>query len=85
MFVKDSNREELIQQRTLELRASEERFHNIISISTDGIVIVDGFGMILFCKPDCEIPFRPQGGGTPGRTVRLSDCRGRDHGTGYRQ
>ena len=51
MVVKDSNLEELIQQRTTELRASEARFHNIVSISTDGIVIVDGFGMILFVNP----------------------------------
>ncbi len=57
MVVKDSDPKELIQQRTPELRASEERFHNIVSISTDGIVIVDGFGMILFVNPAAKSLF----------------------------
>lgn len=51
MLVKDSSLKELIQQRTLELRASEARFHNIVSISTDGIVIVDNAGKVLFVNP----------------------------------
>ena len=51
MIDKDSNLNELIRQRTLELDASEARFDNIVSISTDGIVIVDGIGMILFVNP----------------------------------
>jgi signal transduction histidine kinase len=51
MTADDSKRKELIQQLTLEIRASEARFHNIVSISTDGIVIVDGFGTILFVNP----------------------------------
>ncbi len=53
----DSNLNDLIQQRTLELRASEARFHNVVTISTDGIVIVDGFGMILFVNPAAESLF----------------------------
>ena len=51
MLAEESNLNELIQQRTLELRASEARFHNIASISTEGIVIVDGLGVILFVNP----------------------------------
>lgn len=46
----DANLKELINQRTQELRASEARFHNIVSITTDGIVIVDGIGMIIFAN-----------------------------------
>jgi diguanylate cyclase (GGDEF)-like protein/PAS domain S-box-containing protein len=57
MVVKEPDLKELIQQRTLELRASEERFHNIVSISTDGIVIVDRFGMILFVNPAANFLF----------------------------
>jgi len=57
MIDEKSGLKELIQQRSLELRASEERFHNIISISTDGIVIVDGFGMILFVNPAAKSLF----------------------------
>lgn len=57
MFGKDSNLKELIQQRTLELRASEARFHNIVSTNTDGIVIVDGTGMILFVNPAAKSLF----------------------------
>jgi diguanylate cyclase (GGDEF)-like protein/PAS domain S-box-containing protein len=51
MLGKDATQEDIIQQRTLELRGSEARFHNIVTLSTDGIVIVDGFGMILFVNP----------------------------------
>ncbi len=51
MTVDDSKLKELIQQRTLELKASEARFHNVVDISTDGIIIVDRFGTILFCNP----------------------------------
>jgi PAS domain S-box-containing protein len=48
MLDRHSHLEELIRQRTLELRASEARFHNIVSISTEGILIVDGTGSIIF-------------------------------------
>jgi PAS domain S-box-containing protein len=51
MFDRVSDLEELMRQRTLELRASEARFHNIVSISTDGILIVDGSGSIIFTNP----------------------------------
>jgi len=57
MFGNDPELKELIHQQTLELRASEERFHNIVSITTDAIVIVDGFGMILFANPAAEYLF----------------------------
>jgi diguanylate cyclase (GGDEF)-like protein/PAS domain S-box-containing protein len=57
MLVKDSGLKELIQQRTLELRASEARFHNIVSISTDGIVIVDNAGKVLFVNPAAKSLF----------------------------
>ncbi len=57
MVVKEPDLKELIQQRSLELRASEERFHNIVSISTDGIVIIDGSGKILFVNPAAKYLF----------------------------
>jgi signal transduction histidine kinase len=57
MFGNDPELKELIHQQTLELRESEARFHNIVSITTDGIVIVDGFGMILFVNPAAEYLF----------------------------
>lgn len=57
MFGKDSNLKEQIRQRTRELRASEARFHNIVSISTDGIVIIDGVGKILFINPAAKSIF----------------------------
>ncbi len=38
-------------------RASDVRFHNVVTISSDGIVIVDGFGMILFVNPAAESLF----------------------------
>jgi diguanylate cyclase (GGDEF)-like protein/PAS domain S-box-containing protein len=57
MFGRDPSLKELIQQRTLELRASEARFHNIVSTSTDGIVIVDNVGKILFVNPAAKSLF----------------------------
>ena len=51
MLGKDPDQEDLIRQRTLELRASEARFHNTVSITSDGILIVDGHGTILFVNP----------------------------------
>jgi len=57
MFDNDSNLKEVIQQQMLELRASEARFHNIVTISTDGIVIVDNVGKILFVNPAAKSLF----------------------------
>lgn len=57
MFGNDSKLKELMEQRTLELRASEARFHNIVTISSDGIVIVDGVGLIRFVNPAAESLF----------------------------
>ena len=57
MKCKDSNLEELIQEQTLELRACKARFHNIVSISTDGIIIVDPFGKIHFVNPAAKSLF----------------------------
>jgi PAS domain S-box-containing protein len=57
MFDNDSNLKEVIQQQALELRASEARFHNIVTISTDGIVIVDNVGKILFVNPAAKSLF----------------------------
>ena len=57
MLDKDSDLKKLIRQRTLELRASEARFHNMVSISTDGIIIVDSFGIILFVNPAAKSLF----------------------------
>jgi len=51
MVAKDPNLKEMFDRQSLELRASRERFHNIVTISTEGIVIVDGFGVILFVNP----------------------------------
>ena len=39
---------ERIERLTKELYASEARFRNIVTISSDGIVIVDEFGIICF-------------------------------------
>jgi PAS domain S-box-containing protein len=52
----------IIAQRTLELRASEARFRNIVSISSDGIFIVDGMGVIRFVNPAAEILFGRKAG-----------------------
>ena len=57
MFAKDSDLKEIIQQRTQEMRACEARFHNIVTISTDGVVIVDSFGKILFVNPAAKFLF----------------------------
>jgi len=51
------NQHKLVKLWTLKLRASEARFNNIVSISTDGIVIVDGYGVILFVNPTAESLF----------------------------
>lgn len=53
----DSKLKELMELRTLELRASEARFHNIVTISSDGIVIVDEVGLIRFVNPAAEAIF----------------------------
>ncbi|GFO57240.1 hypothetical protein GMSM_42470 [Geomonas sp. Red276] len=50
MLDRHSQLEEMIRQRTLELRASEARFHNIVSISTEGILILDRAGCIIFAN-----------------------------------
>ncbi len=57
MFGNDSKLKELMEQRTLELRASEARFHNIVTLSSDGIIIVDGVGLIRFVNPAAESLF----------------------------
>jgi PAS domain S-box-containing protein len=57
MFGNDSKLKELMEQQALELRASEARFHNIVTISSDGIVIVDGVGAICFVNPAAESLF----------------------------
>jgi hypothetical protein len=41
MLGKDSEQRKIIEHWTQEMRASEARFHNVVTISTDGIVIVD--------------------------------------------
>jgi PAS domain S-box-containing protein len=51
MLDRHSDLEERIRQQTLELRASEARFRNIVSISAEGILIVDGTGSIIFTNP----------------------------------
>jgi PAS domain S-box-containing protein len=51
MCATDSHLQDTVRQLTLELRASEARFRNIVSISTDAIVILDSFGVILFVNP----------------------------------
>jgi PAS domain S-box-containing protein len=43
--------EEVVRQLTLKLAESDSRFHNIVSISTDGIVIVGSNGLIRFSNP----------------------------------
>ncbi len=45
------------RQRPWVERASDVRFHNVVSISTDGIVIVDRAGMIMFVNPAAESLF----------------------------
>jgi transcriptional regulator with PAS, ATPase and Fis domain len=60
MFGKDSELRQIIEQRTREMRACEARFHNIVTISTDGVVIVDSFGTILFVNPAAKLLFGRQ-------------------------
>jgi transcriptional regulator with PAS, ATPase and Fis domain len=60
MFDQDSELNEIIEQRTREMRACEARFHNIVTISTDGVVIVDSFGTILFVNPAAKFLFGRQ-------------------------
>ena len=57
MFGRVSKAENPIQQRKWVVRASDARFHNVVTISTDGIVIVDGSGMILFVNPAAKSLF----------------------------
>jgi transcriptional regulator with PAS, ATPase and Fis domain len=57
MFGKDSEQREISEQRTRELLACEARFHNIVNISMDGIVIVDSLGTILFVNPAAKLLF----------------------------
>jgi diguanylate cyclase (GGDEF)-like protein/PAS domain S-box-containing protein len=57
MFGRVSKPKEPIQQRTWVVRASDARFHNVVTISTDGIVIVDGSGMIRFVNPAAKSLF----------------------------
>jgi diguanylate cyclase (GGDEF)-like protein/PAS domain S-box-containing protein len=56
----NSKPKETIQRRTWVVRASDVRFHNVVTISSDGIVIVDGFGMILFVNPAAKSLFGRQ-------------------------
>ena len=60
MFDQDSELQQIIEQRTREMRACEARFHNIVTISTDGVVIVDSFGTILFVNPAAKLLFGRQ-------------------------
>jgi diguanylate cyclase (GGDEF)-like protein/PAS domain S-box-containing protein len=57
MLGKVSKRKEPITRRTRVERASDARFHNVVTISTDGIVIVDDAGMILFVNPAAHALF----------------------------
>ncbi len=57
MFGKVSEQRKIIEKRTREMRACEARFHNIVTISTDGIVIVDSLGTILFVNPAAKLLF----------------------------
>ncbi len=60
MLGKDSEQRKIIEHWTQEMRASEARFHNVVTISTDGIVIVDSFGIILFVNPAAKLLFGRQ-------------------------
>jgi transcriptional regulator with PAS, ATPase and Fis domain len=57
MFGRGSELRKIIEQRTREMRACEARFHNVVTISTDGVVIVDSFGTILFVNPAAQLLF----------------------------
>jgi PAS domain S-box-containing protein len=48
------NLKERMEQLKKELHASEARFRNIVTISSDGIVIVDESGIICFANPAVE-------------------------------
>jgi signal transduction histidine kinase/CheY-like chemotaxis protein len=52
-----SDLERLLDQRTLELKTSEERFRNLIVRNADGIIIVDREGVISFINPAAESLF----------------------------
>lgn len=45
------------QSRRWVIRASDARFHSVVTNSSDGIVIVDGSGLILFVNPAAEFLF----------------------------
>lgn len=60
MIGMNSRPKETIHRRTWVVRASDVRFHNVVTISSDGIVIVDGFGMILFVNPAAKSIFGRQ-------------------------
>ena len=52
-----SELERLLDQRTLELKASEERFRNLIVRNADGVIIVDRAGVLSFINPAAEALF----------------------------
>jgi PAS domain S-box-containing protein len=57
-----------LEQCTQELRASKERFRNVISKSADGVLVVDNAGIVRFANPAAEALFGRRGeelGGAP--------------------
>jgi PAS domain S-box-containing protein len=61
-MIADIEQRAQLERLTLELVASEARFHSIINSSPDGIVIVDGRGIILFVNPATEALFGRRAG-----------------------
>lgn len=60
------------------LQSSEERFHNIINKSADGIVVVDGVGDILFANPAAESLFDRSAADLLGRSFGFPVVAGKD-------
>ncbi|MFQ5586799.1 MAG: ATP-binding protein, partial [Thermodesulfobacteriota bacterium] len=63
------NFEALLEQRTQELKASEERFRNIIERNADGIVIMDRNGIVRFVNPAAEKLFNRKAKDFQGETL----------------
>ncbi len=49
--------EESLKKTKAELKASEERFKNIIEKNADGIIVIDGDGIVHFINPASEALF----------------------------
>jgi len=51
--VERAGRRATLQQRLLDLKANESRLHTVVEHAADGILVVDGAGIIRFLNPAC--------------------------------